>query len=456
MPFSNFRSSLADLEARLRPAVEDAFAAVGDGLARVGEELPGMEDDARAAIDRAATDANDTIGRLTAGLPALEDRLREDVAPEGGLDAALERVGDLDPRELNIGRLEELSALFGADFTAPDATGEVPTGSADITRAEAAMGARLSVLARIIETLGPDNVASIAIADGVYRPADRYADPESGFLAYRLVPEVGRADVFVVDGLQVGSAADAVSAATLGRLQVESGAFAEMIADATAAAVLEGRELYFAGPSLGGAVAQVAAHEAAEGLVASGLPFATGAVWLVTVDPLGGRDAAEAINGGALDPAALGLIEALNLRSDGDLISRIGSHIGATLTLPTVDAAGNPVALNAAEAHVNAVSLLQVLASDTLFAQGVAGAPAEIGGFAALSDATSDGVVAAWRASGEPGEVAPGALQAPGRSALDATGTVWSLDADLNGVPDVVAQLNTPLSPATADLVLVG
>jgi hypothetical protein len=394
------------------------------------------------------------FGRL-GDLPAIEDDIRGIV--QDNFNTGRSELDEI-ARELNGSGIADFNGLAAladrlpADLRGPDATGEVPTGSAVITRAEADTGARLATAPRIIEALGPEAL-TFEIPSGIYDIVDRYADPVSGFSAVRLRPRDGGDEVFAVDGLEVGSRADEVSAAGLGTLQVESAAFREMIDDALGAALNEGRGLLFTGPSLGGAVSQVAAYEAAEGLLASGRGYGPGAVELVTVDPLGGRDAAEQING-TLDPAALGLIDAVNLRTEGDIVSRIGSHIGATLTLPAVDAEGNRVQLNAADAHVNTVSLLEVLGRDDLFAQGVYGPPGEISGFATVSNSAGQALGDAWILSGGRDDEGRDALQITGTASFDPSGTRWSLDADDNGSSDVAVQLAAPASQATADLVL--
>jgi hypothetical protein len=394
------------------------------------------------------------LGRL-GDLPALQDQARDFFqvsADDGraGLDdiAALLTTSGIS----NFNGLQDLANRLPPDLAGPDATGEVPTGAASITRAEADTAARLAATPRIVEALGPD-ARVVELPFSTYDMLERYEDLVSGFSAIRLRPQGGGDEVFAIDGLEVGSRADEVSAATLGTLQVESVAFREMINDALSAALDEGRGLYFTGPSLGGAVAQVAAYEAAQGLLASGRGYGPGAVELATVDPLGGRDAAQAINGG-LDPAALNLIDAVNLRTEGDIVSRIGSHIGATLTLPAVDAQGNPVVLNAADAHVNVVSLLEVLGRDDLFAQARFGAPGEISGFAAASNTAGQALGDAWVASGGRDDEGLDALQIPGDAYFNDAGTKYSIDADSDGRIDIGVQLAQPVSPATADLVL--
>jgi hypothetical protein len=423
------------------------------------DDLPALEDEARSLFDRLRTEA----------APAAEDRLRpllDDArswiesldsgseAPRFEADAFAPLLDDLgvlgDAVEVrNLDDLADLAARLPPELSGPDDTGEAPTGSDAIGREEAALAATLSTAPRIVEALGPTTL-SITTRGETYAVSETYRDALTGFSALRLTPVDGGAEVFAVDGLQVGSRADTVAAATLGRLQVGSDAFAAMIEDATTAGLVSGGVL-FTGPSLGGAIAQAAAHETAQALLPHGV--AAGTVRLVTVDPLGGRDATAWLNGGTLDPQALAAITALNLRTDGDVVSRIGSHIGATLTLPAVDETGELVQLSAAEAHANVVSLLQTLDSDALFDAGLRGEPPEISGFARASELASDSLITAWLAEGE-ADVAPGALQLPGTASLDASGTQWSLDADSNGTVDIAAQLSAPLDPGRADLVL--
>ena len=365
--------------------------------------------------------------------------------------------GLLDGR--GLGGLDELAALaarFPAPFAGPDATGEVPTGGGalpDFGREELAVAASLAAAPRIAAALGPQ-AQTFLLRGEAFTIAERYEDPETGFSALRLTPAAPVAEIFAIDGLQVGSTADAVAAATLGRLQVDSDVFRAMIQDAANLGAAGG-EVAFVGPSLGGAMAQVAAYETAEALLAAGAAPGFGDVQLVTVDPLGGADAARSINAGALDPAALAVIEALNLRTEGDLVSRIGSQIGPTLTLPGRDAAGQVVTLTPAEAHVNAVSLLRNLSDDSFFATGVPGAPAEISGFAAASNAAADEAITLWRVLGETEDARPSPLQIRGNAALDPTRTIWSLDADADGGVDLAVALSSALDPARDDLVLV-
>ncbi len=419
-------------------ALEDDVAAL---VACLRQQADVALEDLRLAFER-----SELPGLLDAA-PVFEGRLFRDLLDQAGLGGA---QGTPEPR--NLDDLAALAARLPPELAGPDATGEVPTGSAAIGREALAVAATLSAAARIVTAMGPQ-AETIETRGLSFTVGERYQDPESGFSALLLTPEDGGPVVISVDGLQVGSRADEVAAATLGRLQVDSDAFREMIADAAQFGAGEG--VLFAGPSLGGAVAQVAAYETAEALREAGAPVETGAVRLVTVDPLGGADAARAINAGVLDPAALALIEAVNIRTEGDIVSRIGSHLGATLTFPARDASGQVVEATAAEAHVNVESLLQNLSSDALFAEGVFGPPAEIAGFALAANAAADEVIALWRAIGPEEEEAAQPLQITGTASLDPTRTTWSLDADDNGSVDLAVLLSSPLDPGRDALVLV-
>ncbi|WP_372618920.1 hypothetical protein [Falsiroseomonas sp.] len=444
---------------------------------RFPNDLPRLEDDARDWLNELDRDGRTDFGEAGGSLASLEDRLRpsleearswfDDRLGEGeaaadstvfrtdAIEALLERSGlaglggELDIR--NLDDLARLADRLPPELAGPDATGEVPTGSAEVPRGLAALGASLAAAPRIIEALGP-TAQTLTTRGETYTVVETYRDPASGFSALRLHRD-GGAEVFAVDGLQVGSRADEVTAATLGRLQLRSEAFAEMVADAAAVGLNGDGPALIVGPSLGGAIAQAAAYETAEALLAAPQGFDTGAVQLVTVDPLGGRDATEWLNGGTLDPAALELITALNLRTEGDIVSRIGSHIGATLTLPAFDEDGNRVELAAGEAHANVVSLLQALGDDAPFAAGTRGAPEEISGFARASELASEALIAGWDEAGTP-EAPPQALQVPGEARLSDDRTVWTLDADSDGLVDFTVQLAGPLDPARDDVVL--
>ncbi|MGG5819829.1 hypothetical protein [Falsiroseomonas sp. HW251] len=409
--------------------------------------LSGLEDDLRTALGTGSGALSSMFDTSGVG-DVFGGTVFRDIWDRSGLSAL---SGPVDIRNLND--LGNLAGRLPGGLGQPDSTGEVPTGFSDIPRHEIATMATLAAAPRIADALGP-TAQTVLVGGETFTILGRYDDPVTGFSALRLDhPNPNGPDIFVIDGLEVGSRPDEVTAATLGRLQVESSSFNQMVADAVASAWAGGAGVEFVGPSLGGAIAEVAAHEAAQGLLARGGIFPNGAVRLVTVDGLGGRDAAETINGGKRDAAALQIIDAVNIRTDGDIVSRIGSHIGATVTLPALDAQGHVVQLDPADAHVNVVSLLQNLSSDQLYAAGVRGAPAEISGFAAASNAASDQVIQAWLASGE-SDTTQRELQIPGTAAFDPTGTVWVLDADDNGTTDIAVTLSAPVDPGRADLVL--
>lgn len=394
----------------------------------------------------------DRAGWMPGTLAAEAASTLEAMLPPAWRTGPLEAAFGPDPfAGADIGGLADLAAVLPPDLAGSDATGEVPTGAATITREEAFTGAALSAAARIVRAIGPE--AETVSVDGCgFAVVDRYDDPATGFDAIRLRALEGDTEVFVLDGLEVGSAPDTFAALTLAETQAGSPEFQRLVGDARDAA-LAGRGLELVGPSLGGALAQAAAYETAEALRAAGAPPETGAIRLVTVDALGGRDAAEAINGGSLDPEVLAALNAVNLRTEGDLVSRIGSHLGETITFRPVDRDGNPVALAPEEAHVNVESLLATLRSDALFAAGMRGAPEEIGGLARLSDLAAGRFVEAANGSGllEAGE-GDIPLQAPGTASFDATGTQWGLDADQDGVTDLVVGLSA-MPADTSDLV---
>lgn len=420
-----------DIEDALTEAGNDVADTVTDIIDPI--EVPQPAD----VIDTAAIDVSDLIDEI-ADLPAPQ--------------AVADFFANLD--DLNFARLEGLLDQLPPEYRGPDSTGEVPTGLSDFLQLQVEIGAALTATARVVHTLGPDAIA-MQVRGFDFAINEQYNDNESGFSAIRVLPADGGPVVFVVDGLEVGSIADTVAAVDLGGLQVRSAAFQAMIADAVEAQVTLGRGVQFVGPSLGGAVAQVAAYEATEAMLAAGVSIAPGAVRLLTVDPLGGRDAAEKLNGGSLDPNVLSYINALNIRTEGDLITRIGSHIGETVSFQAVDANGNPIAVTAADAHVNVTSLLRTLPDATLYNAGVRGAPEEVSGFALVANALGRTIADGYLASGERDD--PNALvelQVPGQAELLNNNTLYRLDADSNGTLDLAVLTSQPVSQAVADLVL--
>ncbi len=283
-----------------------------------------------------------------------------------------------------IAALADLAEALPGPLRGPDATPSVPTGASDVSCADAFTYAALAVAPRLVETLGPQ--ASGVVVDGdTFVLVKTYDDPVTGFDAVQLRSLSDDRSVFAVDGTDFNSLPDVVADLNLARPQAASPAFAAMVADAGAAALAEGREVVFTGASLGGALVQVAGYETAEAIRAASPGYAD-RVTVFGVDPLGGRDATESLNGGALDPAVLERLDALNIRTENDVVSRVSSQLGDTVTFRAVDAAGNPVVLSAEQAHVNLVSLFTTLSNDALFAAGTRGDPGEISGLTLLAN----------------------------------------------------------------------
>ena len=360
---------------------------------------------------------------------------------EAALTALL--LEELDSGGSALALLADIAEALPGPLRGPDATPSVPTGASDIGRADAFTYAALAAAPRLFEALGP-LAAGVVVGGESFALAASYVDPASGFNAVQLRSlDDGRA-VFAVDGTDFGSLPDVVADLNLGRPQVASPAFAAMVADATAAALAEDRDVVFTGASLGGALVQVGGYETAEAVLAAS-PSDPDRITVFAVDPLGGRDAAEDLNNGALDPAVLERLNALNIRTEGDVVSRIGSHLGDTLTFPAVDSAGNPVQLSAEDAHVNFESLFANLSSDALFSAGVRGDPGEIGGLTLLANTLGPGVSDALLAllpDGLPDSDEPGAL--PAEASIDPSGGFFDLDADTDGDVDLRVVLQQP------------
>jgi hypothetical protein len=339
--------------------------------------------------------------------------------------------------ESPIAVLADVAEALPGPLRGPDATPSVPTGASDVPRADAFTYAALAGAPRLVEAVGP-LATGIAVGGDTFVLAATYDDPATGFNAVQLRSLSDYRSVFAVDGTDFASLPDVVADLNLARPQAASPAFAAMVADASAAALAGGREVVFTGASLGGALVQVAGYETAEAILAAS-PRTADRVTVFSVDPLGGRDAAESLNGGVLDPAVLGRMNALNIRTEGDVVSRVSSHLGDTVTFRAVDSAGDPLVLSAEDAHVNFDSLLATLSSDALFAAGTRGDPGEVGGLTFLANAfgpvVSDVLLADPALAAAFGQPGPSGLPAGG--VLDPAGRFFDFDADTDGDVDL-------------------
>jgi hypothetical protein len=304
----------------------------------------------------------------------------------------------------------------------------------------------------LVETFGPQ-VGGVVVGDHAFALSAAYDDPVSGFSAVELRSLSDDRTVFAVDGTDFSSLPDVVADLNLARPQVASPAFADMVADATAAALVEHREVVFTGASLGGALVQVGGYETAEAVLAAS-PGDAERVTVFGVDPLGGRDAAESLNGGALDPAVLEGLDALNIRTESDVVSRVGSQLGDTVSFQAVDAAGNPMLLPAEASHVNLVSLLTTLSSDALFDAGTRGDPGEISGLTLLANVFGPTLSEALTEAALSGAFnPPRPAVPPAGGAFDPTGRYFDLDANGDGAVDLRVVLGGAV-PGAGDLLI--
>jgi hypothetical protein len=359
-----------------------------------------------------------------------------DLLPSAEADLRPLLLSGFGPGASPYNALADLAEALPGPLRGPDATPSVSTGASDISRADAFTYAALAAVPRLIETVGAPATGVVAGGE-TFVLVETYDDPASGFYAVQFRSLSDGRTVFAIDGTDFNSVLDVVADLDLARPQAVSPAFAAMVADAGAAALGEGREVVFTGASLGGALVQVAGYETAEAIRAASPGYAD-RVTVFGVDPLGGRDAAESLNGGALDPAVLERLDALNIRTEGDVVSRVGSHLGDTLTLQAVNAAGEPVVLSAQQAHVNLPSLFANLSSDALFASGTRGDPGEISGLTFLANAFgSDAaeILSDPALAGLFNRPAPTAL--PVGVSLDPAGRFYSFDANRDGAADL-------------------
>jgi hypothetical protein len=331
--------------------------------------------------------------------------------------------------------LADFAASLPLPLQAPDATPSVPTGASEVSRADALTFAELAVVPRLVDSFGPAATGVVAAGEA-FAITVNYDDPVTGFHGVQLQSLLDGTTVFAVDGTDFNSPADVVADLDLARPQAVSPLFAAMVSDAGIAASA-GREVVFSGASLGGALAQVAGYETAHALLAADPAYA-GRIGVFGLDALGGRDAAESLNGGVLDPAVLDRLNAVNIHTVSDIVSHVGSHLGETLTFPAVDAAGDPVVLSAAESHVNLVSLSATLSNDGLFAAGVRGDPGEVGGLALLANAYGPALADAFAHGAFDSVLGTPAPTTPASGGvLDLSGRFVDFDADMDGSVDL-------------------
>jgi len=348
--------------------------------------------------------------------------------------------------------LADFSAALPEPLRGPDNTPSLATGASDASRAEALSFTTLAAVPRLVDVLGPQATGIVVYGES-FAVEETYGDPATGFHAVQLRSFSDGRAVFALDDTNFESLADVVADLDLARPQATSPAFAAMLADAGTAVLAEGREVAFVGASLGGALAQVAGYETAEAILAAAPDYA-GRIEVFGVDPLGGRDAAESLNNGALSPAVLARLDALHVRTEGDIVSRASSHLGDTITFQAVDAEGTPLALTADEAHVNLGSLFTNLSSDALFSAGGRGDPGEIGGLALLANAFGPDLSEAFADAVRAGLIGPPPpVELRGSGAFDPTGRFFDLDADTDGDVDIRALLQGATPGAEGPLI---
>lgn len=328
------------------------------------------------------------------------------------------------------------AVVQAASGLAPREPAVIATGASDLPRVEAFTNAALAAMPRIADTLGPQ-VAGVVIGDEVFDLVARYNDPRSGLSAAQLRSETDGHVVFAIDGTAIGSTADIVTDLDLARPQTTSPAFAELVQAARLVVQVEDRPVVFTGASLGGALAQAAAYETAEARAAD--PANTGTVTLFTIDSLGGRDATESLNGGHLDSAVLAQMNALNIRTEGDVVSRIGGQIGGVLTFDAVNREGQAVTLSPQDAHVNVESIFTTLSSDELYAAGTREPPQELNVVSAVGNLAGPLVAEAFDRLAGLGIAhdTPEPARLPGVSGFDPTGRFFDIDVNADGQEDM-------------------
>ncbi|MFQ5765904.1 MAG: hypothetical protein ACE5GT_13350, partial [Rhodospirillales bacterium] len=177
------------------------------------------------------------------------------------------------------------------------------------------------------------DAASAAYEDGSpppkgYRPVKRFEHRRSGFKA--VVYQNGAGErIYAIAGTE--GVRDLFADLTLGEEQFRNDPFGNMIRDAREYSADSGKTVTFTGHSLGGGLAQVAAHQAAKQKdKEKDKPVK---VRMVSWGAFGGRKLLENADV-KFSPDAAARIDGANYFVKGDPIAGIGRHIGPTFALP--------------------------------------------------------------------------------------------------------------------------
>ncbi|MGZ3693315.1 MAG: HEAT repeat domain-containing protein [Bdellovibrionota bacterium] len=168
-----------------------------------------------------------------------------------------------------------------------------------------------------------------------YRVDAVVTDPKSGLKAAFYIPKVDskRPAVLALGGTQTFG--DLLVDVNLGVLQAQSPAYAEMLKKAVEAMPNWKGELVITGHSLGGGLAQVFGHDLTAALLASGNKEAASRVRVVSWNGFGGQNPLKRMGRYSSDVAKE--MKVTNYYVPNDPVSRIGTHIGEMVRLPSLD-----------------------------------------------------------------------------------------------------------------------
>ncbi len=161
------------------------------------------------------------------------------------------------------------------------------------------------------------------------------AEIESG-LKYVILKPSTTGDPWILAFTGTNSLIDALADTGLGSAQFEQ--LKEMILLFSLIPQLSDVDLLVTGHSLGGGLAQAAAHEIQRQRDAQGNPAK---VILRTWNAFGSQELIERVSGGC-DSRLLERLDAANYNVRGDLVSRIGTHFGPTYELAALDISSHP------------------------------------------------------------------------------------------------------------------